>query len=236
MNIGSVKWEIISNAGCYQFHLFFLINNLTMSKSVKELEAELDLAKKKEKQDAWEKYLTKTEDYLKSLIGKTFLRHYSNGGFCMFKVSGYKASYYIDREGFYGQWSPSRWFELESTAMINCRVADNKGNWYKGGISYNDMKFKVLKGKSKDSVEISKLDLVDFTKEKYTYLPSEIREFGKISYSYGIPDFEIEKDNYSTFLREAPEGMWEEAKRIADQNLIQTELFWSKYQPIINKL
>jgi phenolic acid decarboxylase len=204
--------------------------------TVKELEAKLALVRKKEEKDNWEKYLNETENYLKSLVGKTFIKHYSNGGFCMFKVSNYHTQYYADRNGFSGQWFPSRWFELESTAMINCRVADNKGQWFRGGISYNEMKFKVLRGKAKDSVEVSKLDLVDFEKEKYTYLPSEIREFGKMSYENGKPNFERDKSDFSVFLREAPEGMWEEAKRIADQNLKETELFWSKYQPIVNKL
>jgi hypothetical protein len=203
--------------------------------TVQELEDRLILLKKKEQQSYWEKYLNETEEYLKSLVGKTFIKHYSNGGFCMFKVSGYHTQYYIERNGFYGDWSPSRWFELESTAMINCRVADNSGNWFRGGVSYNEMKFKIIRGKSKDSVEVSKLDLVDFEKEKYTYLPSEIREFGKLSYEEGEPNFIRDRSNFSVFLREAPEGMWEEAKRIADQNLRETEMFWNKYQPIINK-
>jgi hypothetical protein len=204
--------------------------------TVQELEAKLASAKKKEQQEKWETYLNETEEYLKSLVGKTFIRHTSNGGFCMFKVSGYHTQYYIDRDGFYGQWSPSRWFELQSTAMITCRVADNKGHWFRGGISYNEMKFKVVRGKSKDSIEISKLDLVDFGKEKYSYLPEEVRVFGKMSYESGEPNFNVERNNFSVFLREAPEGMWEEAKRIADQNLKETELFWNKYQPIVNKL
>jgi len=204
--------------------------------TVKELEAKLTSAKRKEEQKNWEKYINQTEKYLKSLVGKTFIKHYSNGGFCMFKVSGYYTQYYADRNGFNGQWSPSRWFELESTTMINCRVADNKGHWYRGGISYNEMKFKIVRGKAKDTVEVSKLDLVDFEKEKYTHLPSEIREFGKMSYENGEPNFERDRNSFSVFLREAPKGMWEEAKKIADQNLKETELFWNKYQPVVNKL
>jgi hypothetical protein len=204
--------------------------------TVKELEAKLASLKKKEEQDNWEKYLNETERYLKSLVGKTFLRHYSNGEFYMFKISGYDTKYYIDKNGFNGQWSPSRWFELESTAMINCRVADNKGQWFRGRISYNEMKFKVVRGKAKDTVEVSKLDLVDFEKEKYTHLPSEIREFGKMSYENGEPNFERDKHDFSVCLREVPKGMWEEAKRIADQNLKETEMFWEKYQPVVNKL
>jgi hypothetical protein len=205
--------------------------------TIKELEAKLNLAKTKKQQEDWETYLNETEEYLKSLVGKTFVKHYSNDGFCMFKVSGYHTQYYADRNGFNGQWSPSRWFELESTAMINCRVADSNGNWHRGGISYNEMKFKIVKGKAKDSVEVSKLDLIDFEEEKYTYLPSEIRVFGKLSYeSIDKPNFIRDRGNFSVFLREAPKGMWEEAKRIADLNLKETEMFWDTYQPIVNKL
>ena len=208
-----------------------------MNKTIKELEAELDSIKKIEQKDNWEKHLNETEDYLKSLIGKTFVKHYSNGGFCIFKVSGYKTSYYMDRDGFYGQWSPSRWFELESTAMINCRVADNTGRWFRGGIQYNNMKFKVIKGKSKDNIEVSKLDLVDFEKERYAQLPSEIREFGKLSYeAKDKPNLIRDINDFSVFLREAPEGMWKEAKKIADQNLIDTKKFWDKYEPKIKEL
>lgn len=206
-----------------------------MNETVKDLEAKLTLAKKKEQQEAWEKHLDETETYLKSLVGKTFVKHYSNGGFCIFKVNGYKTSYYIDRDGFYGQWSPSRWFELESTSMINCRVADNSGRWFRGGIQYNNLKFKVIKGKSKDSIEVSKLDFIDLEKEK-SYIPKEIRVFGKISYEEGIPNFGRDRNDFSVFLREAPEGMWEEAKRIADQNLVETTKFWDKYESKIRNL
>lgn len=120
--------------------------------------------------------------------------------------------------------------------MINCSVADHAGHWWRGGISYNEMKFKIIRNKTKDTVEVSKLDLVDLEKEKYTYLPSEIREFGKMSYENGEPNFERDRNDFSVFLREAPKGMWEEAKKIADQNLKDTVLFWDKYQPIVNKL
>jgi hypothetical protein len=203
---------------------------------IKELEAQLQAAKKEQQKLEWEEYLNTTEKYLKSLIGKTFMRPYQNGRFIMFKVSSYSTQYYIDKDGFYGQFSPFRWFELKSSSSINCNVKDSSGRWFRPEIKYTNLQFNRITGKNKNKVETSGLDLIDYENEKYTSLPEEIRVFGKLSYNEGIPNFKRDINDFSVFLREVPENMWKEAKKIADENIIKTKLFWDKYESIIKQM
>lgn len=197
---------------------------------IERLTKKLSDLKKKQEQEEWEKYLNETEEYLKSLIGKTFMRPYQNGRFIMFKVKNYRTSYYIDRSGFNGQWSPSRWFELESSATINCSVKDRDGNYHRPEIKYTNLVFNKVTGKSKNRIETSGLDLINHETEKYYYLPTEVREFGKISYEEGVPNFQRDRHDFGVFLREVPEQMWLDAKAIADENIMKTYKFWDKYQ------
>lgn len=199
-------------------------------KDIKTLELELSKAKKIQQQKDWEKYLDQCESYLKGIVGKTFMKWYQNGCFIIFKVNGYEPKYYADRNGWNGNWHPSRWFELKSTQSINCRVKDSSGKYFRPEVKYSNFKFNVVTGKSKNQIETMRLDFVDYETEKYTYLPSEVREFGKLQYYKEIPDFIEELSNFKMFLREAPEGMFEEAKKIADENIMKTKQFWDKYE------
>lgn len=203
---------------------------------VERLKKELAVAEKLQKQEEWEKYIDETEEYLKTLVGKTFMRPYQNGRFILFKVVGYNTQYYADRNGWNGDWSPSRWFELKSTQSINCNVRDSSGRYFRPEVKYTNFQFNKITGKHKDKIETSSLDLIDYNEEKYSYLPTEVREFGKMSYVNNKPNFDIDMHNFSVYLREVPKGMWEEAKKIADENIMKTKIFWDKYEPIINKL
>ncbi len=197
---------------------------------IEVMEKELAIAKKLQKQKEWEKYLDECERYLKSIVGKTFMRWYQNGCFILFKVEQYDTKYYVDRNGWNGDWNPSRWFELKSTQSINCRVADDTGKYFRPEVKYSNFKFNIITGKSKNQIETMKLDFVDYVDEKYTYLPSEVREFGKLQYDKGIPDHDNAISNFKFLLREAPQGMWEDAKKIADENIMSTKKFWDKYE------
>lgn len=50
-----------------------------------------------------------------------------------------------------------------------------------------------------------------------------------------IPNFKRDLSNFSMYLREVPKEMWLEAKKIADENIMKTKLFWDKYEPIIKQ-
>lgn len=172
--------------------------------------------------------LKQTECYLKSLIGKTFMRPYRNGKFILFKVMGHETVVYLERKN-----SPSRYFRLKFTQFINCSVKDSSGRYFRPGVKYTNLQFNKITGKNKNKVETSDLDLIDYSTERYSYLPSEVSEFGKISYDSGIPNFKNDLSTFSLFLREVPEAMWKDAKKIADENIIKTKLFWDKYEPLI---
>lgn len=206
-------------------------NNETLS--VAELEKKLSKAKEKESQKVWDEYLNETEEYLRSLVGKTFVRHHSSYSFGIFKVKGYIPQYYIDRNGMDGSWSPSRWFELTCSAMINCHVSDQKGRYYRPHVRYIDITFNLIK---KKSIKTEPLDYINYDSENYACVPDEIKEFGKLSYKEGKPDYIRDWNNFSVCLREAPPGMWEAAKDLADQNIIATKKFWDIYQPIVRTL
>ena len=201
---------------------------------IKKLELKLAAAKRKKEQEEWEEYLNESKSYLLSLVNKTFMKLHANGRFTMFKVVGFKEQYYIDRNGMDGSWHPSRWFELTCTKSITCSVANDLGDYFRPGIEYQDFKFIKVTGKSKNNISLSKIEYVDYLEEKYTYLDTDVRTFGKIAYKENTPLSDRSLSNFRMFLREAPEGMFEEAEKIAKENILKTKEFWKKYQPIIN--
>lgn len=203
--------------------------------NIRELEIQLEAAKKEKQKLEWEEYLNTTEEYLKGLVGKTLMRPYQNGRFIIFKINEYNTHHYADREGAYGQFAPLRWFELKSSAAINCNVKDSSGRWFRPEVKYINLQFNKITGRNKDKIETSSLDLIDYEDEKYTFLPEEVRSFGKLSYDEKIPNFKRDLSNFSMYLREVPEEMWLEAKKIADENIMKTKLFWDKYEPIIKQ-
>ena len=202
---------------------------------IAELEAQLAIEKKKEQLDKWEVYLNKSETYLKSIVGKCYMRPYQNGRFIMFRVKGYKANYYAITNGFNGDWHPSRWFELEVTKSISCSVEDSTGRYFRPEVRYIDFTFTSIRGRKKDKLVLSKIDFINYEEEKYTYLDSEIREFGKLSYESGIPDLDSSLLNFQMGLKECSEEMFNAAVEIAEDNVKKTKEFWETWQPIIKK-
>lgn len=195
---------------------------------IQKLEEELAALKKVEEKEKWEEYLKRCEEYLKSIVGKTFMKWYFSNSFVIFKVCGYNEQYYMDKNGFYGQWFPSRYFKLTSTKAIFCTIPNKHS--HKPSINYHKLKFNVVTGKNKDTVETTKLNMIDYADAKYSFLPDEVSFFGKIAYDENKPLFDDSLLDFQVGLREAPEGMWEAAKKIADQNIIQTKEFWDEFE------
>ncbi len=206
--------------------------------SVKQLEEKLSLAKKKDLKDKWEIYLDRVKKFIDKLKGKALISHYSNSGFVIYKVIGYKESYYADREGFNGTWSPCRWLEITTTSYIKCNVADNKGRWYSNGkIEHSDFNFKAIVYKKKSfpkDMEMSKIELNPGTVCGDSL--STINGICKIGYTeYSEyredPNYDRALERFTLFTQLAPEGMWEEAKAIADDNFSKTKNFWEIFEP-----
>jgi hypothetical protein len=129
-------------------------------KTVEELQKELEKAKKEELFKKWETYLTNLKAELEKLRGKTICAWISNGTFALYQIKDIKEQYYLDREGFHGQWSPKRWIEITTYGYILCSVADDRGKWYNPKIeqydNYRTFKFKTFSKKDK-TIEVSKV-------------------------------------------------------------------------------
>jgi len=207
---------------------------------VKELEKQLELAKKKELKEKWEIYLDTIKSFIKKLEGKTVISHSSNGHFILYKIIGFEEKYYASREGFNGQWSPCRWIEIKTSSYISCRVADNRGRWYRGGIEHPDIvNFKaiVIKGKQKENFkdfEMSKIELNENTLGNDCLSTTcNISKIGYTEYKEykDNPNSSRAMDKFLLFTQLAPTGMWEKAKEIADDNFSKTKSFWEEFEP-----
>lgn len=213
-------------------------------KTIEDLEKELEIAKKIELKQKWETYLSQVKSFLDKLIGVTIISHDYNCGFTLFKLLGYEEKYYIDREGWNGNWSPCRWIEIKTSSHITCKVADSSGKWYSNsGIHHsNTYSFKSIVYKGKyfpKEMEMSKIyyHIYDNSEKILATIPETIK-LGYTEYNEYRDDPNssrvIEKFLVSTQI--APEGMWEKAKEIADDNFMKTKLFWEEFNPKCNDL
>lgn len=208
-------------------------------KSSQELQKELDIIKRKELKEKWEVYLDRVKKYINNLKGKALISHYRNGGFIIYKVLGYEEHYYATREGFNGTWGPCRWLEIKTSSYINCHVADDKGRWYGGKIDHNNNcgNFKALVYKNKSypkELEISKIEFNEISANGCSL--TSICDIVKIGYTEyeeyrEDPNYDRALDRFTLFTQLAPEGMWEAAKSIADDNLVKTKNFWEVFEP-----
>lgn len=213
-------------------------------RSVEEIEKELLEAKKKELYNKWEIYLTNLKDKLELLKNKTILSWYQNGKFTIFKVKNVEEKHYIDREGFYGQWSPKRWLEIQTESYLVCSVADSSGRWYKPGISNVEpdkfvFKYISKKNKYKKDTELflSKISFEDSSLNSSCY-----ESMSKI-YKVGFTEYEEYKEDPSydralDFLRMftyiVPDEIFEKAEKIHNEHIKQTMEFWKLYEEKIN--
>lgn len=98
---------------------------------IKQLEKQLELAKKDKDRKDWKRYLNQTEAWIKTLVGKSFIKLYSGKSLCIFRVSGYTKKYYTDIAGFYGDWHQSRWFEWDVFNIAVSNATATKNLWDK---------------------------------------------------------------------------------------------------------
>lgn len=208
-------------------------------KTVQEIEKELALAKKLELKLKWEIYLDQVKSFMDKLVGKTIINHYSNGGFNLYKVIGYKEQYYIDRDGWDGQWSPCRWIEIQTSSYITCKVADNKGRWYNhSGVSHPDISsFKAITYKGKSFPKDMQMSKIEFNEMQVSEdVCSTIANSIKVGFTEykeytEDPNYDRALQGFTLFSQLAPKGMWERAKEIADEHFMKTKLFWEEFEP-----
>lgn len=206
--------------------------------NIQELEKQLEIAKKQQLKENWEKYLNDVKSFIAQLQNKTVINHYSNGRFILFKVIGCEEKYYANREGYNGQWAPCRWLEIKTSSYITCRVADHRGNWYgDSGITHakGDL-FKAVVYKSRSFPKELTMSEIEYREgsasESCLGLITDVTKIGYTEYMEyrEEPNSSRALDKFLLFTHIAPEGMWESAKAIADDNFIKTKLFWEKFE------
>lgn len=198
--------------------------------SIEQLEQELAKAKQEVMKASWEGYFSKAKPYLESIVGKVFIKWSNGSALTIFKVKAVKEAY-TTREGARGDWGPPRWFEVTASAIISCRVADVGGQYFRPSIKFSKLKFNIKKD---NEVETSDISLFDLENELYTR--DRVLDFGRKSYDDRIPFYDRDLDEFKIGLREVPEEVYLEAKKIAEDNVLKTKLFWDKYGPGIRKL
>lgn len=214
-----------------------------MNEDIKALEKELADKKRAALYEKWENYLTKLKAQLELLKGKTILAWSQNGVFTMFQVSNIKEQYYIDREGFNGQWSPKRWLEIETDGHFLCRVADDKGRWFHPGVqqvgSYHSFRV-ATKTKSRDktmaTIDISKM--VFHEESLNDSVSAELASIYKVGFTeykeYSEdPSYTRALDFLTMFAHVVPNELYDAAKAIHERHLQDTINFWKQFEPAV---
>jgi len=204
---------------------------------VKELEQQLAKAKKEELYQKWEAYLSKVKAYFEPLIGQAIISWYRNGSFVAYQILGIQEKYYIDVDGFYGQFSPRRWLELTTTDYINVSVSDAQGKYFMTGIgtSTSDYQFVNIhkKGYKAGLVSIAPINYKELSLSRSGAAElSRIVEVGKTEYEEYKNDPNAERclDQFRLFAYILPIDLYNEMKAIHIEHVQKTISFWEANQ------
>lgn len=212
-------------------------------KTIKELEKELETAKREENEKKWSIYLDRIKKWCDSNVGKCMLSWTSNSHFILCKVIGYNITHSTS-VGAYGQWHPKRWIELTTQGHISCSVPDSRGYSHKIGIDTNknfNHEFVQVpkKGYLKGKLLVTKLDIstADISKHGGWANSHHAYEIGKQEYEnndYSIdPDYNRALQYFSMFSFFVPEELYIEAFKIQEELVNKTIKWWEKYTDVI---
>lgn len=213
---------------------------MNKEQTIHELETYLKELKLKESKEKWTKYLNKLEKFLKELKGKVILRWISNGGFLLYKVEDYKEQYYGDRNGAYGQWHPSRYFEVVTSNIISCRVADDRGNWFRPTINLRSdivNTFRIFTNQ-KGKCNLSQIEVYERGFNGTVY--SDIRDSSKVGFveyseNYEDPDYSRALSQFLTFTYIVPESVLESALEVYNVHVQMTKNFWENNENVLKE-
>ncbi len=200
-----------------------------MEKTISQLEKELVIAKSKELKKKWDEYFEKVKKFVIGLEGKTLMSHYRNGSFILYKVLGYEEHSHA---------GPKKWIEIHTSGYINCSVADDKGRWFRGLIEHqSSIYFKAMVYKNNTFPKILEMSKIEWNDHKVSdcclVTTSETVKIGydEVKQDTQDPSYDRAIDRLLSSTQIAPEGMWEAAKAIADDNLLKTKDFWREFEP-----
>ena len=218
---------------------------------IQEKERELAELKRKTTQESWDSYMEKTKVFLDKLKGRVLLSWTQNGAFYMYKVIGYKEMYYANCEGFNGQWSPRRWFELETTAYLTFRVpyADGKffkqippkideNSWFTDfDVPHACTRLIRVKGKHKDSLVFPKFVMIEGELNRTSCAEANnIVTLGKVEYDTNVPDYANFLHNFCGFtVIMENDSIFMKALEIHKRQVLEVLEFYKEFEKDLNK-
>jgi len=211
---------------------------------VEELEKKLAIAKREKQQQKWDEYIKKLEVFLERLKGQVLMAWTSNGNFYMFKVIDYKPCYYMDMQGAYGQWSPKRWFEIETSGYLTLRVPDCEGktyesislkidehSWFKDlHIPYGCTRLIKVKGKHKNSLIFPQFNFVGESKYSGSSEFKRVLTIGKIAFDKDIPDYDETLKNFCGFCKPIKSEIFDAAFEIYKKHVTDVLNFYKFFE------
>ena len=204
--------------------------------NIQKLEAELDQAKKAANNLAWENYLIEMRETLNKLRNKTILSWWRNGAFAIYQVKDVIENH-DTANGFFGQWHPSKWFELTSNTHITCHIPDSDKVWWKPkteqSTDIQKLKFIKLPKLVGNLLEIAKIDFQDLSINKTGC--GDILNVVKIGYDEytnktdtPIAHRSLHNLFHSSYI--VPDIIYEKAHEIHMDNVRKTIEFWRVYE------
>lgn len=209
--------------------------------TLEEKRNELQELERKALYEKWEVYLDKIKIYMDSLVGRTFMTLCTNTSLQLYRFKSISEKYHMDREGFYGQWSPRRYFEIETTDWISIGMPTAYSKRESPGqVGYfpSEYVFQKRKGLS-PVVFIAKLlgggiNLSDFevSQSQKVYVGKE--EYDKKEYT-SDPSYNRAMDFFYSHNYLLPEcSILNDAKEVLAQKAAIDLQYFEKYKNILN--
>ena len=202
-----------------------------MNDQIERLQKELRLAKSQALKETWEEYLDKVKGFCAALVNRVILCETTSGCYVMYKVTGYEEKYYVDRQGYYGQYGPERWIELTTQNYLRFQVSNNSTIQSQHPDQH---KFIFKKG---SRIDIAKLNFT--SADKGCFDVKQITKFGYTEYKeYNqSPNFDRALQNMMCFAKVMPDNsFYEEARRVYLKHVEDVKNFWLKNEQTLSNL
>lgn len=202
-----------------------------MTNTIRELELKLKEAKQQELKERWETYLDDVKSFCRKLVGRVVVTEGTSGSLSLLKITGYKEQYYIDVSGFYGQFGPERWIELETEGYIQFRMRSGKYADYSPGVldRLEDCSAHHFIFKKGSRIDIAKLDFTNLNLDSGAHFTPHTIKFGHTEYKEyrDDPKYERALTNFMMFTRLMPDtSVYDRAVRLYFKQVQDLKDFW----------
>jgi hypothetical protein len=212
-----------------------------MTNTVKELEAQLKEAKQQELKERWEVYLDEVKSFCRKLVGRVVVTEGTSRSLSLLKITGYKEQYYIDISGYYGQFGPERWLELETEGYIQFRMRRGKYSDYGPRVldRIEDCSVHNFVFKKGSRIDIAKLDFTNLSLDRGAPFTPHTIKFGHTEYNeYRYdPKYERALTNFMMFTRLMPDtSIYDRAVKLYLKQVDELAKFWLENSSEFNDL